>query len=135
MTQRERSRKAREKWQRIVSEQARSGQSVAAFCRERALARSHFFWWRKRLRAAGPETRQTPLTKFLEVKLTRAVPERARVGATSRSEVLAGAVADRPRVDDGRVEVVLQNGRSLLVGPGFDAVHVRALVVAVESAA
>ena len=35
MTQRERSRKARRKWQKLISEQARSGQSVAAFCRER----------------------------------------------------------------------------------------------------
>jgi len=51
MTQRERSRKARGKWQRLISEQGRSGQTVAAFCRERELRVSHFFWWKKRLRA------------------------------------------------------------------------------------
>ena len=50
MTQRERSKQARRKWQRLVSEQGRSGQSVAAFCRERKLCASHFFWWKKRLR-------------------------------------------------------------------------------------
>ena len=49
MTQRERSKQARRKWQRLVSEQGRSGQSVAAFCRERQLCASHFFWWKKRL--------------------------------------------------------------------------------------
>jgi hypothetical protein len=36
--------------------------------------------------------------------------------------------------DDSRIEVRLQNGRSLVVGRGFDAEHVRALLVVVESA-
>ena len=36
---------------------------------------------------------------------------------------------------DARVEVLLKNGRSLRVGPGFDAELVRALVAVVESAA
>ncbi len=51
VTQRERSRKARAKWRRLVAEQGRSAQSVAAFCRERRLCVPHFYWWKKRLRA------------------------------------------------------------------------------------
>ena len=133
MTQRERSRKARRKWQRLISEQARSGQSAAVFCRERALCRSHFYWWRKRLRAVGPDGLRPPLTKFVEVKLTPAVPE--RVGPASRAEVLARPAADPPRAGDGRVEVVLRNGRSLRVGPGFDAAHGQALAAVLESEA
>jgi hypothetical protein len=127
MTQRERSRKARWKWQKLISEQARSGQSVAAFCRERELGRSHFWWWKKRLR--------TPLRKFVEVKLTRAVPERAGMGAASRAEVLARPAVDPPPAGEGRVEVVLRNGRSLWVGRGFDAAHVQALAAVLESEA
>lgn len=127
MTQRERSRKARRKWQELVSEQARSGQSVAAFCRERDLSRSHFWWWKRRLR--------TPLTKFVEVKLTPAVSERAGAGPMGRGEVLARPAADPLRAGDGRVEVVLRNGRSLWVGRGFDAGHVRALAAVLESEA
>ena len=67
MTQRERSSQARRKWQRLISEQGRSGQSVAAFCRERQLGASHFFWWKKRLgrRVARDES-------FVEVKLAAA---------------------------------------------------------------
>ena len=133
MTQRERSRKARRKWQKLISEQARSGQSVAAFCRERELGRSHFWWWKKRLR--GGHARRTPLRKFVEVKLTRAVPERAGMGAASRAEVLARPAVDPPPAGEGRVEVVLRNGRSLWVGPGFDAAHVRALAAVLESEA
>src|ERR1700687_3892238 len=102
MTQRERSRQARRRWQRLVSEQGRSGQTVAAFCRERQLCAPHFFWWKKRLGASAP-------TKFLEVKLAAEIPAAREVG-------------------DARVEVVLRNGRSLRVGPGFDRELLRALV-------
>ena len=109
MTQRERSNQAQRKWQRIVSEQGRSGQSVAAFCRERKLCASHFFWWKKRLGASA-------LGKFLEVKLATAALAPLTVG-------------------DPRVEVVLKNGRSLRVGPGFDPEWVRALAAVVEGAA
>jgi hypothetical protein len=109
MTQRERSNQARRKWQRLITGQERSGQSVAAFCRERKLCASHFFWWKKRLRASAA-------AKFLEVKLAAAAPAPSTVG-------------------DPRVEVVLKNGRSLRVGPGFDRELVRALAAVLESAA
>jgi hypothetical protein len=48
-----------------------------------------------------------------EVQLTEAAPDAAR---------------------DSRVEIRLQNGRSLVVGRGFDAEHVRALLAVVETA-
>jgi len=35
---------------------------------------------------------------------------------------------------DSSVEIRLRNGRSLMVRPGFDAEHVRALLVVVEAA-
>jgi hypothetical protein len=101
-----RTKKAWTKWRRLVCEQRRSGQTAIAFCRERALCRPYFFVWKKRLResAAG---------KFLEVQLTEPTPSVP---------------------DDSHIEVRLQNGRSLVVRRGFDAEHVRALLVVVESA-
>ena len=98
---------------------------MAAFCRERELDRSHFWWWKKRLR--------TPLRRFVEVKLTPTVREGAGPGATA--EVLARPAADPPPAAEGRVEVVLRNGRSLWVGRGFDAGHVRAPAAVLESEA
>jgi hypothetical protein len=100
-----RGKKARTKWRRLISEQARSGQTVTAFCRERGLCRSYFFAWKKRLR-------EDTAVKFLEVQLSETAPNAAR---------------------DTRVEIRLQNGRSLVVGRGFDAEHVRALLAAVET--
>ena len=100
-----RSKKAWKKWRRLASEQSRSGQSVKAFCREHGLCRPYFFVWKKRLEEDTP-------TKFLEVQVTGRVP------STS---------------GDAAVEIRLQNGRSLMVRPGFEAEHVRALLAVVEA--
>src|SRR5713101_7321372 len=106
MTRRKRSRNTWTKWRRLISEQMRSGESVAAFCRERKLRASHFYWWKKRLR-------DNTATRFVEVQV-----------AESPANV-AG---------DSRIEVRLQNGRSLMIGRGFDAEHVRGLLAVVEAA-
>jgi hypothetical protein len=106
MTQRKRNRNAWTKWRRLISEQMRSGKSVAAFCRERKLCAPHFYWWKKRLR-------ENTAARFVEVQ-----------------------VAESPAniVGDSRIEVRLQNGRSLMVGREFDAEHVRVLLAVVEAA-
>ena len=106
MTQRKRRKNTWTKWRRLISEQQRSGKSVAAFCRERKLRASHFYWWKKRLR-------ENTAARFVEVQ-----------------------VADSPAKapGDSRIEVRLQNGRSLLVGRGFDAEHVRGLLAVAEAA-
>ena len=79
---------------------------MTAFCRERAQCRPYFFVWKKRLR-------ESAAAKFLEVQL-------------------AGPTSSVP--DDLRIEVRLQNGRSLVVGRGFDAEHVLALLEVPERA-
>jgi Transposase len=45
-------RKAWSKWRKLVSQQGKSGRSVAAFCRQRGLCAPHFFAWKKRLNQA-----------------------------------------------------------------------------------
>jgi transposase-like protein len=50
-----RRREAWVKWRGLVSEQKRSGQSVAAFCREHGICAPQFFAWKKRLSEAGME--------------------------------------------------------------------------------
>lgn len=87
-----------------MREQARSGMSVAAFCRERQLCAPQFFQWKKRLAEAGPPARG----RFIPVEITaRAEPRMA-------------------------LEVVLGNGRVLRVAPGFDREHLAALIAALE---
>ena len=79
---------------------------MAAFCREQKLRASHYYWWKKRLR-------EDPTARFVEVQVTE-------------------SPANVP--GDSRIEVRLQNGRSLMVGRGFDSEHVRALLAVVETA-
>jgi hypothetical protein len=81
---------------------------VAAFCRERGLPTSHFFYWKKRLQeAAAP-----PFVEVAKAHVEQA-PARATLGAT--------------------LEIRLGNGRSVVVAPQFDADHLRALLAVVES--
>ena len=79
---------------------------MAAFCREQKLRASHFYSWKKRLR-------ENTAARFVEVQV-------------------AESPANVP--GDSRIEVRLQNGRSLLIGRGFDAEHVQALLAVVEAA-
>ncbi len=78
------------KWRRLVSEQARSGQSVKAFCCEHGLCRPYL---RVEEAAGGRHADKTPL----EVQV-------------------AGHGPSTP--GDSSVEIRLRNGRSLMVRPG-----------------
>jgi hypothetical protein len=104
MTQRR--KQAWKKWRKLISQHAKSGQSVAAFCRERGLCAPHFFAWRKRLEPAEAK-------KFVEVKVA--------------SRAAAPAVA----LDSG-IEIDLGYGRCLRVRPGFSAQHLQAVLAVLE---
>ena len=97
------------KWGSLVSEQRTSGQSAAAFCRERELRESQFHYWKKRLREVA-----TP--QFVELQVANPLQRpsyfRSALGST--------------------IEVRLSNGRSLIVPPEFDPSHLRALLAVVE---
>ncbi len=151
MKQRERSKQVWAKWRKLVGEQGRSGQSVAEFCREWGLSAPHFYAWKKRLREAdgGQGVVGAPLAKFVEVQLAPAGwgdagtglagagrdAGAAGVGRGASVSRSAGAGPGEGAAGDVRVEILLKNGRSLRVGPGFDAELVRALVAVMESAA
>src|SRR4051794_25722927 len=94
-------------WRGLLFEQQESGQSIAAFCHDRALPVWQFYEWKKRLRQAEPGS-------FVAVEVVasetgEAVPPRAAVPRTP-------------------IEVRLCGGRSLLVGPDFEASHLRRLL-------
>ena len=97
------------KWRSLISEQEESGQSVAAFCRAREVSEFQFHCWKRRLRELAPPP-------FVEVQVAKPElrPSRSSPGST--------------------IEVRLSNGRSVVVAPGFDAHHLRALLAVVESA-
>jgi hypothetical protein len=101
----------RAKWRNLVSEQEESGQRVGAFCLGRGLQRRQFCYWKKRLR-------RTATPQFVELQVARAYPKEKHSCSMPAATI----------------EVWLSNGRSLMVGPEFDASHLRALLAVVESA-
>jgi transposase-like protein len=88
-----------------------SGKSVAAFCRERGVPASQLFSWKKRFRESGS-------AKFVEVAVRPALE-----------------VARMPALRGVGIEVRLRGGRGLVVEPGFDVSHLRALLSVLESEA
>jgi hypothetical protein len=100
----------RAKWRELVSEQSQSGQTVKAFCQVRGLRDSLFYDWKKRLRESEVE-------KFVEVKVIRAEERSLPAPGHSRA-----------------IEIRLSKGRSLLVEPGFEADHLRAVLAVLEAA-
>jgi hypothetical protein len=99
------------KWRELLAEQSRSGQSIARFCFERGLSSGQFFAWKKRLREADA-------ARFVALELSP-VPEAKWPG---------------PLMHSRAIEVRLSGGRSLVVEPGFDAHHLRALLSVLEEA-
>ena len=93
------------KWRGLVSEQSGSGQTIVAFCRDRGLTTSQFYTWRNRLRGSAAE-------QFLEVQVVKARPIPSNRGG---------------------IEVRLAEGCCVLVEPGFDPEHLRAVVAALEA--
>ncbi|MGA9672653.1 MAG: transposase [Terracidiphilus sp.] len=99
----------RAKWRELVSEQLSSGQTVAAFCRERGIRAAQFYDWKKRIR-------EGEAAKFVEVKVKQP------------SEQPKAAPGHHPAI-----EVRLNSGRSLVVEPGFDSSHLRSLLAVLET--
>jgi hypothetical protein len=91
-----------------LAEQSGSGQGVAAFCRDRGLTSGQFFAWKTRLRRAAEE-------QFVEVQVERTATQAA------------------PKTRNSAIEVHLAEGRRIFVELGFDAEHLRAVVVALET--
>jgi transposase-like protein len=97
------------KWRGLISEQEQSGKTVAEFCRERGIASSKLYSWKERCVGAKAAA------GFVQVRVAPAV----------EAETVASA--------GSRIEVRLAGGRSLVVEPGFDASHLRALLAVLES--
>jgi hypothetical protein len=96
------------KWRGLVSEQTGSGQSAAKFCRERGLRVWQFYDWKKRLV-------EGEAAKFVSVEVKP-----------------AGFAVSSSAPGDKAIEIRLRRGCSLVVEPGFDASHLRALLAELE---
>jgi hypothetical protein len=63
-----RRRLGRDRWAELVAEQASSGLSAAAFCRERGLAYATFQSWKRRLRREASDGKQPTGAGFVRLE-------------------------------------------------------------------
>src|SRR5437016_3390052 len=107
-------------WRRIVRQWGKSGQSVSAFCRQRGLSEASFYAWRRTLARRDAQTVQfVPL----------------RVAPRSLTPEQATAPSKTPAAGDGSsadLELVLNGGRRLRIGPVFDEATQRRLLTLLE---
>ena len=92
-------------WRRRIDQRRASGLSVRAFCAQHSLSSASFYHWRRLL-----ERRAAEQSAFVPVQV----------------------VADAVPVQAGALEVVLADGRTVRVAPGFDAVTLRQLLTVLE---
>lgn len=93
-------------WRRKMREQARSGLSIRAWCREHDLHEHSFYWWRVRLARSGRggKVRSTKPTPFAARQGQAFVPVRVS------SQGLSGT--------EGQIEIVLSGERCVrVIGP------------------
>ena len=100
-------------WQRTISEAARSGMSIRAFCRQRRLRESQFYWWQRKLRAS------------------REAGTAPRPSGNGRPASFA-LVSDEAGATDAGIELVLGEGRKLRIRRGVDEETLRAVLAALE---
>jgi transposase len=95
-------------WREQLRRQQASGRGVREFCEGAGLSVPSFYWWRREVRIRDSRAGAVR-PRFVPVRLA--------------SESFA----------DASLEVVLGGGRSIRVGSGFDADHLRAVVAALEA--
>jgi transposase len=113
-------------WRRTMAEYARSGLSIADFCRREGLKPWTFRWWRQELtrrdretttdgvdRAPSPTTDLVVRSAFLPVQLVPDEPE--------------------PPLETAPVEIVLPTGPTVRVPRGFDPPTLDAVLSVLEA--
>jgi hypothetical protein len=97
-------------WRQLMQRWQRSGLSVRAFCQRQRLAVPSFYAWRRTLRQRDRLADQVPAVTFIPV------------------QVRHDDSAPRPPL-----EVLLANGRCLRIPHGYDADHLRDVLLTLEA--
>jgi len=110
---------AEQRWRPVVDEWRRSGQEIAAFCRQRHIPVSSLSFWKKEL-----------LLREQKRQARRATSEASR----NAMQLLPVRVVESASVAAGALEVVLRGGRVLRIVADFDPEVLQKLVITLEEA-
>jgi len=102
------------KWQKLIAEAARSGDSMREFCRLHGVPESQFYAWRARLNGK------------------RHGAARRRAIASAKGTTFA-LVSDAPGELDAGIELMLADGRRVRIRRGVDEQTLRTVLAVVGS--
>lgn len=58
-------------WRERIANQAKSGQGIAAWCRDQGVAVQSFYWWKSRLAKPAPSLPKTKHAPFIDLGALR----------------------------------------------------------------
>jgi hypothetical protein len=119
LTRMQRSERKEREWRAILERWAGSGMSVRAFCEERGLSEPSFYAWRRTLAARDRLARE----QFVPVRIAPESAPDSVLEATAIATVENAASA---------LQLLVGEGRRLLIGPGFDGPTLRRLLALLE---
>lgn len=104
-------------WQRMLGQQARSGQSVRTWCRQQGLSEARFYWWRRKLgkgEALGDQSRRGNPPN-LRRNRPDTKPARLAGKASRTGFVPVHITRDAATNGDGQIEIMLADGGCIRV--------------------
>jgi hypothetical protein len=122
-------------WAAIIRRYRESGLTQPQFCRDNDISFHSLRWWlhQPRAKRAMEALRDAKAHKALPEPKSPARLQAARFLPVRIVEPQAVREPDRPLpVSPSSIQVLLGGGRSIAVGPGFDADVLRRVVVALE---
>lgn len=112
------------RWREIVRRQCDSGRTIREFCRLERIAESSFHFWRAELR------RRDRVAASTQAKAGAFVP--VRVVADEPPETREVRHARETREAEEMIEMALPHGAVLRLRPGFDALTLQRIVMALR---
>ena len=119
-------------WAEAVQGCQGSGLTVREYCRRRRLSEAGFYWWRRRLLAAG---RPAEVGVTRGRRRSKATPTFISIRTPEADDTPVQA-AEKPSVEPvagtGRIEIALAGGRVVRIGAGFDPATLQAVLGVLE---
>jgi hypothetical protein len=117
---RERDRQKENHWLEMMRRQAESGQSVRGYCHQAGIKESAFHWWRRELARRSQQDKDLQRLPGVVRRQAPGRPLTRKSVGTASGFLPLQVVADRGPEDGCGLDLLLGNGRTLRIRPGFD---------------
>lgn len=113
------------KWRRLIAQQRRSGRTVKAFCEERGVSESLFYYWRGQLEGVGGEKSEKSEGKRRKAK-------RGKAGAVLAPVVIVDGPDESAGERAAPIEIVFGEGTTVRVPVSSTREHLTLVLSVLE---